>query len=277
MSNQYFLKTYNFFYIKHLTILTLVITVTLFPYFAISGSLSAEDLVVLIPYRGSNNDSTMGTTSKQIAGMTAAVTYAIKKFNTQSTFVDKATKAAMYANTLFVVDKYRKSRNSAKKTERQITDDRGYTSYNSIGEFNQRDWDEQREHAASELRNLQSSLIDQAFDNYIDGVYKKLQEGVKRNESKGYKFDPKTNLFTLPGGESVPAKDLPIPKKFKALLLSPKELETLGLSPKELKKFKEQQKKNDQEAKRQAKATINSIIKSAKRKASRIAAKKSQI
>ena len=260
MNDQYFLKTYHFFHIKHLI---LIITVGLLPSF-VAAQMAAEHQNAINPYNASGNDSIIKSASKEIGAMATGIAV-----NHQMLRLYKGTH--LYPVLAAIVFQQTKQHFSSKKKsseiKRQLTDTRGYNSYRSTGEFSQEDWNEQLEQSAIGLRDLQSHLIDQELEKYIDNANKKAQEDIKYYQTKGYQYDSKNNRLTVPGGKSIATKDILTPKGFKAL----------GLSSKDFKKFEKQRKSFEQKAVRQGKAVIDKIVKSAKLKASRLASKTKSI
>ena len=263
MNNHYF------FYINHLVTIT---AISLLPYFSISSSSNQQASVEqrrdfnqkIAPHKASQDDSIRTSVRKQIGATSVGIVtnYAFYK-SVQSIYPPAA--AAIAPSVFEQISRHNDSRENSRKIEKKLTDERGYQPSRSTGEFNQQDWDDRLELAEIELSNLQSSLIDQELDNYIEDINQKIQQDIAYNKTKGYKFDPNTQNIRLHGGKSIPAKDALTEKGFKEL----------GLSSEEFKKFKKQQKTLERQAIRQGKAKVAEIIKSAKNKAKRLAAKNS--
>ena len=265
MNYQYFSKINCFAYIQHLTLLV-ILTIAFLPHLAIGDPPpSAESINAITPSKGSRDDSMMNSLDKQIASMAAGVIRTDIATRPYREFSYPSAQAKVIIAG-YQIASYRKSARGSKKIKKHLTDDLGYTGHRSQGEFDQRDWGERQEHAAAQLRSLQSSFANQALIDHIEGIHRDVQKEIKNIESKGYKFDPKTNRLTLPGGKTIAAKDILTPEGFK----------TLGLSSKEFDEFKKQQKQNEKKARRQAEATVNKIIRSAKLKAKRVAAKRAK-
>ena len=264
MNDQYFLKINCFSYTKYLTILTLITTIAFLPYSAIGrDQAGAEFINDMAPSRGSTNNSVMNSTHNQIESMATVIAYN-ETMHAQYSMSQWQWTLPIILNQ---ITEYRRSLDKTVDIQEYITDETGYGSSISQGAFDQRDWDERREQAAIQLRASQDYLATQALLDYADKVHKDIQKEINNNSKiKDYKFNPKTNIFTLPDGKSIAAKDIFTPEGFK----------TLGHSSKEFDEFKKQQKQFEKKAKRQAKATINNIIQSAKRKAKRIAAEKAK-
>ena len=261
MNNQYFFKHYHFFYITHLA-LFIMTTISLFPSLAISQQVSAEHLNAIAPHQGSKNDSMKSSASKEILAMGAAIAVnhelhrLLQKFSPYTAATVAPVVGEQTLSHLFSIK-------SSKTTSKQLTDTRGYDPFISAGEFNQKDWDDRRELAKVGLRNLQNSLIDQELEKYIEKAGQRARNDIEYSRGKGYTYDPKNNRVNIPGGKSIAVKDIFTAKGFK----------TLGLSSKKFKEFKKQQKKFEQKAISKGNAKIANIIKSAKNKAKKLAAK----
>ncbi len=261
MNNHHFLKSHYFFYISHLVAITII---SFLPNFAISQSPppDARWLNKIAPYKTSKDDSFKTSASKQIKTITEAIAINYAHWEVLKRLSPTAAAAAAPILTA-QTSSHRASEKVSIATADQLTDTRPYDPSISTGEFNQRDWDDRRYFATINLQDLQRSLIDQELDDYVEKIYQQTQKDAEYYKGKGYTFDPKSNRVTLPGGKSIPAKDIFTKKGFKAL----------GLPPEKFKEFKKQEKKIERQAIRQGNAKIAGIIKSAKNKAKRLAAK----
>ena len=262
MNNYYFLKSQHFFYITHLVTIMII---SFLPSLAIGQSpISTEDSEKIAPYRASENDSLKTNAEKTEGMMHKAMAINVAYW----TFRGKFSKTWAIANAPLLAEQissHLTSQKASRETRKQLTDKRSVVPFLSPGEFNQRDWNERRELATNNLQDLQSSLIDQELENYIGRIQRQVRQEARVSEGKGYKYNPKDSTLTLPGGKTIPAKDISTPEGFKAL----------GIPPEKFKEFKKQEKSLEQQAIRQGTRKIAAIIKSAKDKAKKLAAKTS--